>query len=269
MDLLKLARGNTVIKFDFEPEVEEPVLVEGLPGIGHVGKLAAEAMIEDLGAEKFAELYSPYFPPHVSVNEDGIVEVMRNEFYVYESEGDEPDIIFLIGEAQAQGELGQHEVTIRVLQTVKEFGTEMIFTLGGLGTGTVPTEPKVVGAATHKELIDLLKEHGIEVRSGDKGGNIVGASGLLLGFGKMMGMKGVCLMGVTPGHVIDPRAAMAVVEKLSTILGVEVEADSLKKRAERFEREFMAQLEEMPSALEEAQQEAEEGKPEEDLRYIG
>ncbi|MHC1580960.1 proteasome assembly chaperone family protein [Methanopyrus sp.] len=273
MDLLKLARGSTVIRLEFEPDVEKPVLVEGLPGIGHVGKLAAEAMIEDLGAEKFGELYSPYFPPQVSVNQDGIVEVMKNEFYVYESDGsDEPDIIFLVGKAQVQGELGQHEVAIKVLSTVKEFGTETIFTLGGLGTGTFPSEPKVVGAATHKEMVDLLKEHGVEIRTGNGGGNIVGASGLLLGFGKLMGMRGACLMGVTPGHLVDPRAAMAVVEKLSDILGVEVEADSLRKRAEKFEREVSQQLEEMPSMeeLQQAQQqEVEEGHPEEDLRYIG
>ncbi|NPB02256.1 MAG: proteasome assembly chaperone family protein [Methanopyri archaeon] len=268
IDFDELAEGRSVVVVEEEPDLEEPVFIEGLPGIGHVGKLAAEALIEDLNAVKFAELYSPYFPPHVSVNESGLIKIMKNEFYYYEGEGDEPDLIFVTGEAQAQGELGQHEVTVRILKLVKSLGAKRIITLGGLGTGTVPTEPKVVGVATHPHLIDLLKEHNVEIRKGDGGGNIVGASGLLLGFGKLMGLEGICLMGVTPGHVVDPRAAMAVVEKLTSILGVEVEADSLKKRAERFEREFVTQVEELMTSVDEMTAGAEE-KTDEDLRYIG
>lgn len=33
-------------------ELKAPVLIEGLPGIGHVGKLVAEHMIQELGAKK-------------------------------------------------------------------------------------------------------------------------------------------------------------------------------------------------------------------------
>jgi hypothetical protein len=39
----------------------------------------------------------------------------------------------------------------------------------------------------------------------EPGGGIVGASGLLLGLGEMRGIKGVCLMGETPGYLVDPK----------------------------------------------------------------
>ncbi|HPM61333.1 MAG TPA: PAC2 family protein, partial [Methanoregulaceae archaeon] len=35
-----------------EEGLKAPVLIEGLPGIGHVGKLVAEHMIQELGAKK-------------------------------------------------------------------------------------------------------------------------------------------------------------------------------------------------------------------------
>ena len=34
------------------------ILIEGLPGIGHVGKLVAEHMIQEFHAVKIAELFS-------------------------------------------------------------------------------------------------------------------------------------------------------------------------------------------------------------------
>ena len=41
----------------------DPILIEGLPGIGQVGKLVAEYMIHMLGAEKIGEIHSIYLPP--------------------------------------------------------------------------------------------------------------------------------------------------------------------------------------------------------------
>ena len=40
-------------------KLHNPILIEGLPGIGLVGKIAAAHMIAELKAEKVAELYSP------------------------------------------------------------------------------------------------------------------------------------------------------------------------------------------------------------------
>ena len=46
-----------------DKQLNEPILIEGLPGIGQVGKLVAEYMIHVLGAEKIGEIHSIYFPP--------------------------------------------------------------------------------------------------------------------------------------------------------------------------------------------------------------
>ena len=72
---------KTKIKILEEVSLDNPVFIEDLPVIGHVGKLAADHLIDELGATKFAEVYSPYFPPQVYVDEDGLIENMVNEFY--------------------------------------------------------------------------------------------------------------------------------------------------------------------------------------------
>ena len=43
----------------FEPQLKEPIFVEGLRGFGNVGTIAARHLIESTGAKVFAELYAP------------------------------------------------------------------------------------------------------------------------------------------------------------------------------------------------------------------
>ena len=38
-----------------KPKLNNPILIEGLPGIGNVGKLAVEHLIDSINAKKFAE----------------------------------------------------------------------------------------------------------------------------------------------------------------------------------------------------------------------
>ena len=56
---------EVMIEFTEKPKLKNPVFIEGLPGVGNVGKLAAEHLVDELNAKKFAEVYSKYFPPQV------------------------------------------------------------------------------------------------------------------------------------------------------------------------------------------------------------
>ena len=161
-----------------EVELNNPVFIEALPGLGHVGKLAADHMIDELGATKFAEIYSPTFPPQVLVKEEGIIENMFNELYYLKDVGEENlDLIILVGNTQALSPEGQYLVCKEILDFVCQFDIDRIFTLGGMVTSPQPVEnPNVFGAATCEANVELLKEAEVEIRSND--GGIVGASGL-------------------------------------------------------------------------------------------
>lgn len=53
------------------PELDDPVFIEGVPGIGLVGKLAVDHLVEELDSKPVRRVYSEYFPPAISVDEDG------------------------------------------------------------------------------------------------------------------------------------------------------------------------------------------------------
>jgi uncharacterized protein (TIGR00162 family) len=241
------------------PVLEDPVLVEGLPGVGNVGKLAAEHLVEQLKATKFADIYSKYFPPQVLVDDEGLIRLVNNELFYSKGEGVRPDLIILVGDYQGLSPEGQYELSDHVLTVMKSMGVKRIYTLGGYGVGKMLDKPRVLGAATDKELVEEMKEKGVVFSKGEPGSGIVGASGLLLGLGKVYGMRSVCLMGETSGYFVDPKGAEAVLRILTGILKVEVDYKALEEKAE--------QIESITSKLKEI--EAPISPKKEDLGYIG
>lgn len=245
-------------------KLEEPVFIEALPGIGHVGKLVAEHMIHELEAVKFAELYSPAFPPQVFVDDKGLIEPMKNEFYYLKSHGeDNRDYIFLVGNTQGLSPEGQYDICGAIIDFVASYGVNEIYTLGGLGTGQPVDKPKVFGAATNLELTEVLKGHDVNLRTAD--GGIIGASGLILGLGMSRDMDGVCLMGETPGYFIDAEASKAVLTILQKMLKIDIDIAKLEERAEET-RKMISKAQQMEREMSERMNIV---QGEEDLRYIG
>lgn len=250
---------DSIIMIEKEwPELNNPILVEGLPGVGNVGKLAAEHLVEQLKAVKFAEIYSKYFPPQVMVDDNGLTRLVSNELY-YIKRSDLPDLVILIGDYQGLTPEGQYELSYHMLQVSKRLGVKRIYTLGGYGIGRMVENPRVLGAATEAKLVDEMKEKGVVFSKGEPGSGIVGASGLLLGLGKTQGFEAVCLMGETSGYFVDPKGAEGVLKILSAILNVEVDFSALRDKAE--------QIDALASKIKEIEAPHEPKK--EDLGYIG
>ena len=244
-------------------DLTDPIMVEGLPGVGHVGKLVADHMVEELHAEKIIEIYSPHFPPQVMVKEDGTIKQVKNEIYARRGQNGEPDLLIIIGDYQSATNEGHYELTSIFLDIAESYKVRRIYALGGYGTGQFVDKSSVMGAATSIELVEEMKTQGVLFQENEPGGGIIGVSGLLLGLGALRGLDVICLMGVTSGYLVDPKAASEVLRVLSGILGIEVGMHALEERAKEMEK-IIGKLQEM----ERAQSPIEAGG-DEDLRYIG
>ena len=250
---------DIVVVFKEKPVLKEPILVEGLPGVGNVGKLAAEHLVDQLKAVKFAEMFSKFFPPQVLVNDAGTIRLVSNEMYYVQRPDASNDIVIMIGDYQGLTPDGQYELSDKTLKIAKDLGVRRIFTLGGYGLGKMIEKPRVLGAATDIELVEEMKNSGVTFSKGEPGSGIVGASGLLLGLGNLYGMRSVCLMGETSGYFVDPKGAQAVLEVLAKILGVKIDFTELETKAQ--------QIDQITSKLREAEPPVEPKR--EDLGYIG
>ncbi|MHB8584409.1 MAG: proteasome assembly chaperone family protein [Thermoplasmatota archaeon] len=249
------------VRFMEEPKLKEPLFIEGLPGVGNVGKLAADHLIDQLKATKIAEIHSRFFPPQVLVQPDGTIRLVNNELYAWKAkEPGQRDLLILIGDYQGLTADGQYILVDALLDIAEKFGSKSVFTLGGYGTGKMQDKPRVLGAATDRDMVKEMKKHGVVFRKNEPGGGIVGASGLLLGLGQKRGMRGVCLMGETSGYLVDPKSAQSVLEVLAQILSVQVDFKDLEARAE--------QMDKLAQQLRDLEHQA-EAPGEDDLRYIG
>jgi len=221
-----------VVKIE-DIQLKDAILLEGLPGVGNVGKLAAMHLIEELKAKKCTEIYSSNFPPQVLIDDDGIVNLVNNELYYFKGKNKTRDLLFLVGEYQGMDASGQYELCTELISLVKKLGVTTIYTLGGYGLGKLVPEPRVLGAATSQEIIDTFKQADVSFIDGEPGAGIVGASGLLLGLGKLQGLHGGCLMGETSGYMVDPKSASVVLKSLQKLLKVDIDLSDLEERAKQ------------------------------------
>ncbi|MFH1834846.1 MAG: proteasome assembly chaperone family protein [Methanobacteriota archaeon] len=231
-----------------KPKLRNPILIEGLPGIGLVGKLAADHLLDELSAVKLAVLHSHSLPPQVMIADDGTVNLVGMNFYYVK--GGKHDLILLVGDFQGITPDSQYRLTERTIEFVKDFKVKRIYTLGGLGTGNLTKTPRVFGAATSKDLIKEHKKYKILFKGG---GAILGASGLLLGIGMQHGIDGVCLMGETHGQIIDAKSAEAILEVLTKILDLKIDMKALAEKAKETEDQMM-RLSQMITQNQEAQE---------------
>jgi uncharacterized protein (TIGR00162 family) len=237
-----------------DQQPKDPILIEGLPGIGQVGKLVAEYMIHQLHAVKVGEIHSIYFPPQVILDENALGRLARNELFLYHTE--EKDILFLVGDHQSTSNEGHYLLADAYCEIAEELHVRRIYTLGGFGVGHLVNEPRVFGAINRAELREEIEAAGVTFTRDEPGGGIVGAAGLMLGLSAQRGIDAVCLMGETSGYIVDPMAAAGVLAVLSKLTGVPVDATRLNDRAAEMEKVIESMVEDG------------KGKDEE-LSYIG
>ena len=223
---------STSIKEFAQIEPNNPILVEGLPGLGLVGKIAIRYLIRKLNAKKFAHLYSPHFPYFVLVNKKGNVRLLRGAFYFWKNENGPNDLILFTGDSQSQTIEGQYEIADRMLDFSQKHNVKIIITIGGYRMET-KDKPNVFVAATSQELLDRALAAGAAVSS--SGSPIVGTAGLILGLARFKKINALCLLGETRGYLPDPLAARSVLEVLKATFNFEVDLAGLNEEIAKAE----------------------------------
>jgi uncharacterized protein (TIGR00162 family) len=213
-------------------ELRDPILIEGLPGLGLVGKIAIRYLIKKLGAKKFAYLYSPHFPYYVLVNDKGSVRLLRGTFYYWKNKDKKNDLILFTGDSQSQTIEGQYEIADTMLNFSQKHKVKKIATIGGYRK-EIKSKPQVYVAATTQALLDLFLGAGAII--GKSGSPIVGTAGLILGLAGFKKIEALCLLGETRGYMPDPLAAKSVLEVLRDAFAFKLNLDGLNEEITKAE----------------------------------
>lgn len=249
----------TYIKELAQVEANNPILIEGLPGLGLVGKITIRYLIKQLKAQKFAYLYSPHFPYFVLVNKKGNVRLLRGAFYFVKNTAGPSDLILFTGDTQSQTIEGQYEIADRMLGFAKKHNVQTIVTIGGYRM-EAKEKPKVIVAGTNQEILGKALQAGAILSP--SGSPIVGTAGLILGLARFKKIAALCLLGETRGYLPDPQAARSVLEVLKSMFNFNIDLAGLD--------EDVAKAEKMVSRLQKIEEnrvlQAEETRKEEDKK---
>ncbi|AKG38074.1 MAG: PAC2 family protein [Infirmifilum sp.] len=240
-----------------EFKTREGILVQGLPGIGLVGKIAVDYLVSTLKLEKVAELIGPglLLPvgnAGVFVDQTGQMQLPSYKFYLFQ--GASRDIVFLTSEVQP-AVWAQYEVAEVVLEFFRSVGGSSVISL--CGTSSETPEIEVVYAVAKSMRLGELESLGLR-RS--IGGTITGACGLLPTLASLNGLEGIVIMGSTTTPEPNFESSREVIRIVSKLLGIEISLESLDKMIEE-ERAKRRELERELSGVEEKVREKSEGLP--------
>ena len=173
---LKISNNTWIVELS-KQSLNEPVFIQGLPGLGFVGKISVDFLIEQLKPIKLAELYSTHLAlPDgglgVKIELNGTYKLPKYSFYAYKGK---PDILFLAGDIQPSMQ-GQYDVIKHVLKYVKGFGCKSIIALGGYGIRSKNIDDVYVVASDPK-IIQMLGKKKVKIA---QGGSVKGAFGVIL-----------------------------------------------------------------------------------------
>lgn len=228
---------ETKVLFQERPKLRDPVLLEGLPGIGFVANIMALHLVAQLKARRLCEFKSPYFQDLAIVGGEGKLYFPSATLRYASSKDLERDLLILHGSAQPLFPYGQYEFCSTVLDVAEGLGCRLVLCAGGLPVEGVPDIPRVYCAATNPSLLAKLRELGVGIAKG----RIHGAAGLLMGLAGLRGMEGLCLLAETPGLFPDPSAAMAVLRVVKGLLNLKVSDEGLD-RAARIVKETLFEI---------------------------
>jgi proteasome assembly chaperone (PAC2) family protein len=209
---------------------KNPILIEGLPGIGNVGKIAVEYLIDALKAKKVYEIRSNELHHYVFVNEKNLIELPCID--IYSAKISDKNILLLSGDIQPHSESACHSFCNKILETFEKSKGKEIITLGGIAMHEVPTDPTMyftanssnmlkkysAGAKPKKELHEFI-------------GPIVGVTGLLPGLAGRKKIPAITILvetSETPGH-IGLIEAKKLVKHLNKKLGLKIKEKDIEK----------------------------------------
>ena len=231
------------LRIDHRPELTRPILVAAFRGWNdgaQAASLAAGYLAKTWDADRFAEVDPEDFfdfqaaRPHVTL-EEGLtrrIDWPETAFYHARPNGLDRDVVLLLG---IEPNLRWRTFTELVVGLAEELGIEMLITLGALLADVPHTRSApVTGSASDEELVEQL---GLSASRYEGPTGIVGVLHDVCG---KRGIPSASLWAAVPHYVSltpSPRGALALCERLGSVLGIEIDADELEEAARNYEEQ--------------------------------
>jgi predicted ATP-grasp superfamily ATP-dependent carboligase len=225
------------------PTLERPILISAFRGwndggqgaslaAGYLARLWDAERLADVDPEEFFDFQTTR--PHVKLVE-GLtrqIDWPETSFYRARPNGFDRDVVLLLG---VEPNLRWRRFTRLVVDYASDLSVELFVSLGSLLADVPHTRPSpVTGSASDPDLVERL---GLQASRYEGPTGIVG---VLHDACREESVPSVSLWAAVPHYVSltpSPRAALALCERLSSLLDVEIDVEELREAAEGYEEQ--------------------------------
>ena len=205
-----------------KPIPSEATMLIGLPDVGLVGLIATSYIISELDLEEVAYMASDLLPPVVVLHEGLPHAPLR-----------------IYGNKNFIAVISELAIPVKALHTVMralvDWGqakkVKMMVAMGGIpieNRQTI-TEPKVYGAASSKELLDMLSKKELSILNE---GYMVGPQALAMRYCAEKKIPAIALLAQSFYNYPDPEAAAMTLKELSKITEIKIDVAKLLEQGE-------------------------------------
>ncbi|MFO8109451.1 MAG: PAC2 family protein [Thermoplasmata archaeon] len=213
-----------IIIEDSLPDVE--TLVAGFPGIGLIGGMASEYLINSLPLHEVASIHCDDFPP-TAVIFDGIPR-RPVRFFAGKS--------FLLVKSDM---VIPSELSFSMAETIIDWATEQgikeVIIFDGLPEVEDSDGKKIWGAISSHSAEKQARKLNVDLI---QRGAISGIASALLLYAHEMKLEAIAMLAESNVQMPDPRASAALLDKFADYCEIEVETSSLLESAEQLEEQY-------------------------------
>ena len=205
---------------------KRPIVISGFPGIGMVGAIAAEFLIQHLGTKQIGKIILDKNPPLVAIHEGKLIE----PFSIYHSS--KHNIVVIHSILAVPGT--EWQIAEALLRICKVLNAKELISVEGVGSATEETGSSRTfyysnSAAKEKAL---AKQKFAKLKEGI----IMGpTSAILMKAGKL---PVTCFFTETHDAMPDSNGAAQIIRALDSYLGLKVDYKPLLQLAAKFEEKL-------------------------------
>lgn len=220
-------------------DLKSPYIIEGFPGIGLVGTISANYLVEKLGMEPLGHVMCERFSPIASVHNYAPLHPAR----MYKSR--KHNLVVLFSELVIPMNT-IYPLSQVIFEWAKKHKARQIISLGGINIKG--DQDTVYGIASLPELSRMIERKGVKLI---REGVTTGVSGVLLADCATRNFPAISLLAEAHAEYMDPKGAAMVLNMLSKVINVKIDTHDLISQSKEIEGKVRQMLDQAKDVHEE------------------
>lgn len=220
-------------------DVENPIIIEGVPDIGLVGSIAVSHMVAEQNFEEVGYIKSDLFPPVMVVHDRKVLNPVR----IFQK----GKLIAILSEIPIDPKAG-FILSKKLTEWYKEKGAQLIISISGtpIQERIDIDEPQVFGTSNNESILKKMEELGVQIL---QEGFISGFYALILKNSIEIGLNSSILLAQCYSSYPDPGAAASILKILNKMTDLNVDVKPLIEQAEDLKVNYRALMEQTNASI--------------------